>query len=151
MKNEGAKHDAWLMGEYEYTPEELEEMKEPKLGPNAKIFERVLMDGLQSANIDPFVFMPFIGQNTENGKTGFAICQLRVPKGKSNTNAEDKALDTMVCCYEDGLEWNMYDSCHRLPITKDQPAYMLGVLILVSIMKKNPIYPAPCSHCNKKK
>ena len=27
MKNEQAKHDAWLRGEYEYSPEEVKEMQ----------------------------------------------------------------------------------------------------------------------------
>ena len=170
MKNEQAKHDAWLRGEYEYTPEEVKEMQKDNnpssrpegpifdsdegyelLGPNAQIFERVVMTGLKEADLSPYEFLPFVAIHPEYPERGygFGICQLKPPKQEKYKKRWCKALETVVVMYEHGIEWNLVDSEAVLVCDeeKEQYAYMLGVLILTHIMTKNPISPPTCPDC----
>tara|TARA_B100000945_G_C20282522_1_gene549355 strand:- start:146 stop:505 length:360 start_codon:yes stop_codon:yes gene_type:complete len=110
--------------------------KQPKtLGPNAKSFQKHIEMGLEAAGVDINDYYPcFMGHKEHRDKVGLGILQVA------------DMPETFVCCFEDGLTFTEGMS---MPITDEQPASCLAVLVLTSILSGRPIQLPECPCCAK--
>ena len=109
--------------------------KSMTLGPNARSFQKHLEMGLEAAGVDINDYWPcFMGHKEQENKIGLGILQI-----------VDKP-ETFVCCFEDGLTFTEGMS---MPITDEQPASCLAVLVLTSILSGRPIQLPLCPHCEE--
>ena len=108
-----------------------------KLGLNVSSFERHIAVGLETAGLNIEDFFPVYMSHTEDKSkgVGFGIMQL---KGDESS---------YVCCFESGLEFP--DGGSSVIINDDQPASMVAVLVLVSILSGRPICGPECPHCKE--
>jgi len=108
-----------------------------KLGPNASSFEKHIAVGLETAGLDINDFNPaYMGHSEDKSKgVGFGIMQQK----------DDPS--SYVCCFESGLEFP--DGGSSIIINDDQPASMVAVLVLVSILSGRPICGPECPHCKE--
>ena len=108
-----------------------------KLGLNVSSFERHIAVGLETAGLNIEDFFPVYMSHTEDKSkgVGFGIMQL---KGDESS---------YVCCFESGLEFPHGGS--SMIINDDQPASVIAVLILVSILSGRPIASPECPHCQE--
>ena len=119
------------------------------LGVNAQSFANHLTRGIEAAGLNVDDFQPGIVTHKEDGRIGFAICQLKT-NGRTKKSVE-KAFETMIVCFEDGIEWLLEGVESSMPINEQQPPSMLAVLFIAATLTKQPIFAPSCPECEASK
>ena len=101
-------------------------MTEQKLGPNAQSFADHVMAVFEWAEIDPEPYHPLICTRKKDGAVGFAIA----------TRPHD--VNSILHCFEDGVEGFHAESGTMLVINEDEPATMAAIATAVVILKYGP-------------
>tara|TARA_Y100001951_G_scaffold100725_1_gene104576 strand:- start:470 stop:1066 length:597 start_codon:yes stop_codon:yes gene_type:complete len=122
-----------------------EEQLEKQLGPNAQSFAEHIQTGIEWAGLEMSDFKPMVVTHKEDGRLGFAICQLDV-------NVEpEAAIDSMVCCFEDSLEWMLPEITTSMCINEENPSSQIATIILGRILTGEPLHAPSCPCCEAEK
>tara|TARA_R100000781_G_scaffold114240_1_gene84557 strand:+ start:1418 stop:1768 length:351 start_codon:yes stop_codon:yes gene_type:complete len=97
-----------------------------QLGPNALMFAEHVMAIFDWAEIDPEPYHPIICSRKKDNAVGFAIA----------TRPHD--FNSILHCFEDGVEGFHAENGVSLLISEDQPATMAAIAAAVVILTNQP-------------